>query len=171
MSKNIIIGKILSPHGVKGMCHLLSYAQNPKDIFNYEVFDNQQNIIKLKFIRNSAKSTNGDIFIAIVNDIKDRNEISKLTNNEIFLNRESLPETKEGEYYFSDLEGLKVLDQSSKEVGVVSCVADFGAGTLLEVRFLGKKIDNSQFLPFNDNCVIEVNLKKHFIKLNIKDYQ
>jgi 16S rRNA processing protein RimM len=170
VSKQIIIGKILSPHGVKGLFHLASYTQNPQDIFEYNVFDSEENPIKLNFIRVSAKSKNCDIFIASINDIEDRSEIAKLTNREIFVFRSSLPQAKEGEYYFSDLEGLRVFNHNNDEIGKISTITDFGAGTLMEVNFLEKK-KISQFFPFNKDCVIEVGLDKGTIKIDTKNYE
>jgi 16S rRNA processing protein RimM len=170
MSKHIIIGKILSPHGIKGLFHLASYAQNPKDIFSYNIFDNSEDSIKLEFVRISSKSKNDDIFIASIKGVNDRDEVTKLTNKDIFITRESFPEAGEGEYFFSDLRGLKVFNQDDKEIGKVADIADFGAGTLLEVDLLEKK-KSSIFFPFNDNCIIEVNLDRGMIKLNTDDYE
>lgn len=170
MNKNITIGKILSPHGVKGLFHLISYAQNPKDIFNYKTYDDSEVLIKLEFIRMSSKAKNGDIFIAAIKGVSDRNEIAKFTNKEIFVHRSSLPSPEEGEYYFSDLEGLKTFNHDYKEIGKIITVNDFGAGPLLEVEFIEKN-KSSQFFPFNNDCVIEVNLDQNFIKLNTKNYE
>ena len=52
MSKNIVIAKILTSHGVKGNVKLESYMEKPKDIFKYsdKLFDINGKQFIIKFI-------------------------------------------------------------------------------------------------------------------------
>jgi 16S rRNA processing protein RimM len=50
------------------------------------------------------------------------------------VDRSSLPPLEEGEYYHSDLIGLRCVDKEGGEVGKVAAVENYGAGDLLEVE-------------------------------------
>ena len=56
-----------------------------------------------------------------------------------------------------DLEGLSAVDIEGLAIGEVVSVQNFGAGVLLEIRLAGT--NRTEFLPFNDDCVLEVSLE------------
>lgn len=57
----------------------------------------------------------------------------------ISVEREHLPETEEGEYYFGDLMGCTVIDsKSGQPLGVVASCVRYGGPVLLEVEAPGK---------------------------------
>lgn len=156
--KNLIcIAKITKPHGVKGQAKLISYCKKPEDIFNYSMlYDSQGNEIKIELY-----GRKGNLFIVNFIPIINRTQVESLAGTHLYINKNMLPSLLEDEYYNNDLEGLKVLNTDMQHLGNIVAVHNFGAGDIIEIRYLEKK-DNF-FLPFNKEFIKEINLYKGFM--------
>ncbi len=167
MTKNILIGKITSAHGIKGAVNIISYTENPADIGKYsQIFDKNNNIVKIKLI-SKAKGKNRDIFIAEMVGINTRNDADLVRNTELFIDRGQLSEVADDEFYYVDLIGLAALNMSGEKFGRVIDVNDFGAGGMIEIEFDEEK--KREVFPFNNDIVPEVNLKKGYLKINFPE--
>jgi len=162
--ETIIVGKILKVHGIKGLLKLKSYMYNPQDIFNYPILFNEDltKSYKIKFKNNK----NEDTFIVSVDDIDDISKAEKLKDLTLYIEKSNLPKTESGEFYFDDLIGLNVLTDSKKS-GTILQVNDFGAGSMIEVKWKDGEIET---LPFTDDFIKEINLKKKFIMVILPEY-
>lgn len=172
-SKTILIGKLLSAHGVKGNIHLISFAENPSDIINYkEIFDKKkQRNFKFSITGLSSKGKNNDAFIVKIDGVNDRNQADSLVNTELFINRDELANTKDNEFYYVDLIGLDAISTNKNKLGKVVNIYDFGAGTMIEVKFdkFIKKYDELQTFLFVDEIIPEVNIKDGYLVINIPE--
>ena len=172
MSKKIIIGKISTAFGIKGEVKIISYCEQAEQIEKYELFDANDAKISLK-ISNKNKtilgktSDGGAVLLAKIDGVNDRNEAEKLRGKEIFVQRSDLPKTKKDEFYLVDLIGLTVLNMKSEKIGKVVNVPNYGAGTIIEIQFTDKKIENS---PFKNAIFPEVNLDENFIRLDLPEF-
>ncbi len=174
MTKKILIGKIISPFGIKGEVKIISYCEEPLKIETYPLFDEQGKALKLK-ISNKNKTIIGTrdgnaILIARIEGINDRNASESLRGKEIFVNRQDFTETKDNEFYYVDLIGLDVIDMNSKKIGKVANVLDYGAGAIIEVKFDSEikegAMDN---FPFKNAIFPEVKLQEGFIRIDIPE--
>ena len=180
MSKKILIGKIISAFGIKGEVKVISYCQNPLDIEGYSLI-NQKNE-KIKLVINNKKiigenKAGESILIARINDINNRNDAEKYHQMELFINQQDLKSTDENEFYFVDLIGLEVLEESSSVViGNVVNVNDFGAGGMIEIEFnqnfLSQNLNFTKIenFAFKNAIFPEINLEKNYIKIIIPNY-
>lgn len=66
----------------------------------------------------------------------------------------------EGSYYYSDLRGCKVFDQTGKEIGVVKEVEEFPAQLTLRVS---RSRGSDFFIPFIKQFIIKVDIEKKAI--------
>ncbi len=172
--KKILIGKINSVFGIKGEVKIISFCKNPSDIEKYNLFDKNDNNIKLK-INNKNKAaigssaSGGVILIAKIAGVDDRNYAEKLRGCELYTNRDEFKELDEDEYYQVDLIDLDVIDESDKKLGKVLNVLDFGAGTMLEIEFdEAKKAQNLEKIenfPFKNEFFPEISVKNGFIRM------
>ena len=53
---NILLGKITKVFGIKGLVQIDSYCQDPQDILNYQIIDDNNNKISLKLSNIKKKS-------------------------------------------------------------------------------------------------------------------
>ena len=93
------------------------------------------------------------VWLAEVEGVSDRTAAEALRGTPLFIERNALPETHDGEYYYDDLIGLTVESQDGEPIGKVIGVDNFGAGDLLDI-----KPDEGQsfYLPFADQYVPEI---------------
>jgi 16S rRNA processing protein RimM len=80
-------------------------------------------------VREGAKG-----LIATLPGIEDRDAADALRGVEILVPRSALPPPAPGEYYWVDLEGLRVANREGADFGVVSHLFDNGANAVLVAR-------------------------------------
>ena len=142
-NKQILVGKIVAPQGIRGEVRIQTFTENTSDFKKLAVFGNNVSVGALKFVR-AIPNTN--VAIAKIEGVLDRNTAETLRGTELFVNREDLPATNNGEYYQADLIGMQVV-QDNNVLGRVECFHNFGAGDIMEldngemVSFLGAKVD------------------------------
>ena len=137
MSKLILVGKITSPHGIKGEVKIASYTQDPIDIFKYSLKLHDATELHIAKYKPALEN----IFICRLDDVNNRTEAEKLANIEIFAQRDQFPIAKENEFYIHELMNMNVIDTTGKEIGTVIGVYNFGAGDIIEIKFNNDKIE------------------------------
>ena len=94
-------------------------------------------------------------------EITDRTQAETLRGVQLFVARESLPETSPDEYYHTDLIGLAVHDAKTHDLlGTVLALHNFGAGDILE--FTAANGQNHMH-PFDRHFIPKVNLEAGII--------
>lgn len=158
-NNRVCIGKIVAAHGIKGEVKVISFTEDVTDIDKYGEVDNAQATQKFKIKVTGV--VKGSLKVKI-KGINDRNAAEALIGTEFYINRDSLPELEDEEYYFSDLIGLKVcLKTKENEIGEVVCFDDFGAGTIMEIKLHNQK--ETEMLPFTKQYVPTINLEEGYI--------
>ena len=96
-------------------------------------------------------------FIARLKGIADRSAAERLSNVELYVPRERLPEPDAAdEFYHADLIGLTVVDTEGSALGRVVAVQNFGAGDLMEVLPIAG--GDTVLLPFTEAVVPVVDI-------------
>jgi 16S rRNA processing protein RimM len=144
--KQILLGRILGPHGLKGEVKIKSFTADPLAVASYgPVTAPDGRRFKLERAR-----LQGDVVIAALKGVADRTFAETLKGVELSVSRDDLPETDDGEFYQADLIGLPVFDEQGREVGEVIGFQDFGAGNLIEIRRADQR---TGLVPFADSMV------------------
>ncbi len=166
MSKNIVVAKILTSHGIKGFVKLESYMEKPKDIFNYydKLFDINGKQFKIKFIG----TVRDNVFIVKVEGIDSVECAKSYRNTELYMDINLLPETNEDEFYYNELIGLKAKSLDGKYEGTIVSVDDYGAGVVIEIKWNNEKME--EILPFTYDYFKEVNLNDGIIIVDRPNY-
>ncbi|WP_404851488.1 ribosome maturation factor RimM [Colwellia sp. RSH04] len=135
MSKEqqIILGKVGAVYGIKGWLRIHSFTDDPDAILDYfpwslKLGNNTQTVD----VTDWRKHNKG--LIVKVAGIDDRDIAQKLVSSEIFVNESALPELPEGDYYWRDLIGMKVVTSNGYDLGVVSELLETGANDVLVVK-------------------------------------
>jgi len=73
--------------------------------------------------------------------------------------RNLFPELTDGEYYWYQLEGLKVIDGLGQLLGKVDHLLETGASDVMVVKpCAGSLDDRERLLPYTEQCVLAVDL-------------
>ncbi|MDX6806085.1 ribosome maturation factor RimM [Terrihabitans rhizophilus] len=147
-SSRILVGVFGAPHGVRGELRLKAYTADPLAVKAYSPLESEDG--KRRFTLTSAR-LQGDMVVARVDGIADRDAAAALTNLKLYVPRERLPQAAdEDEFYQADLIGLRVENASGEELGTITAVHDFGAGDVLEIKL---PASGTAYLPFTKAIV------------------
>lgn len=150
--KQILVGKIVAMQGVRGDVRVQTFTQTPADFKNLVVFGDKVAADDFKFIR---VVPNSNVIIAHIHGFEDRTSAEVLRGTELFIDRDTLPDTKAGEYYQADLIGFQVIQDGNK-VGIVAGFQNFGAGDIIET-------DNGNMYSFK-GAIVDFNNKTVTVK-------
>ncbi len=141
--KLVLLGRVLGAFGVRGELKLDSFTQPKSAILQYQpwiVRDAQNRERELTHARgrDTAKG-----LVATFPDVGDRDAAEAMRGSEIYVPRSALPPPKPGEYYWVDLEGLRVVNLEGADFGTVSHLFSTGANDVLVARG-----DRERMIPF-----------------------
>lgn len=114
------VGKIVNTHGLKGELKVQYYTETPEDFdeFEYLIIEGEGD---KKFSIESTRMVKNTVLVQF-EGFTDINQVERFKNREVYYLREDYPELEEGLYYVVDLIGLKVMDASKGEVGILQDV-------------------------------------------------
>lgn len=133
-TRRILLGRVLGAFGIRGEAKLESWTEPRAAIFRYQpwtVRDPQGRESELSGVRGRES---GKYLIATFPDVTDRNAVEAMRGTEIYVPRSALPPPKPGEYYWVDLEGLRVVTTEGVSLGTVSHLFATGANDVLVAR-------------------------------------
>lgn len=157
----LIVGKFAAPFGVRGWIKLHSYTQPLDELSNHKLWYVQHQGV-WKALKITDSKPHGEYLIAKIDGIDDRDEVRIYTNCLISLDRDALPKLPEGEYYWEDLIGLTVIDQSGKNLGTVTQMLATGSNDVMQVELDGKR----RLFPYTSQAVIKVDLENKTIMVD-----
>lgn len=149
--KLVIIGRFGKPYGVRGWLHLSSYTSPETDILAYRnlYFGMGKSFVPLPDIE--YKVTRHGIIVKLPS--VDTPEAAKsYTNLEIAVLRSALPKLNEGEYYWTDLEGMEVIGANGASFGTVRFLFVAGENDVLVVNNDKKEM----FIPYLKDVILKV---------------
>jgi len=148
MSNLLNVGRITAVYGVKGWVKIHSETQPKENIFNYQPW-----FLKtrhgVKSIEIDTWRPHGKGFVAKLAGVDDRDQASALTSVVIAVERAQLPALDEGDFYWHQLEGLRVVSQhegSHYNLGIVKQMLATGANDVLVVAADAQSIDQQERL-------------------------
>jgi 16S rRNA processing protein RimM len=127
----ILVGRFGAPHGVKGEVRLQSFTGAPKAIAAYKPLLDASGA--RQFSIKALRHLKDNVFVVRIAGVDDRTSAESLTNVEIFVPREALPEAGNDEFYLADLIGLAAVSESGEAIGRIVDVHNFGGGDILEI--------------------------------------
>lgn len=149
----IEIAKVLKPQGIKGEVKVQLFSDNFDDFCGRGfAFLNQGGSYK-RIAFGDARIEPPFVYLHI-EGIESRNDAERIQGAFLYIDKEELPETQEGEYYIFDLIGLEVKDSSGKKLGKIKDVFQHGAADVYAVS--GEK---SFMFPALKRVIKNVDLK------------
>ena len=140
--ERILLGKVLAPFGIQGWVKVHSESRPMANIGRYRVWQ-----LGLKDgwvdVRIKSFKSQGKGLIAKLEGVNERTQAEALVGAAIAVDAAALPKLAEGEFYWRDLIGLRVLTLEGVDLGVVDHLLETGANDVLVV-----KGERERLLPF-----------------------
>ncbi len=146
---------------MRGWVRIYSFTQPRENILTYQPWHLKQGggwrAMMLAEGRRHGKGV-----VARLEDCDDRDQALALVGTEIAIRREQLPDAGPGQYYWSDLQGMRVCDRAGEPLGVVDYLIETGANDVLVV-----KGDRERLIPFVlEQVILEVDLDRGEIRVD-----
>jgi 16S rRNA processing protein RimM len=154
----IVIGKIVSVHGVRGEVKVFSFTDPIDNLLDYKSWtlkrDGDVRQVELAQGRSQNK-----VLVAKLKGLDDREEARLLAGFDICIPRSLLPDLTDDEYYWYQLKGLKVIDHLGQLLGSIDHLLETGANDVMVVKpCAGSLDDRERLLPYTAQCVLSVDL-------------
>mgnify|MGYP000203095277 CR=1 FL=1 len=162
-----VLGRVSSVYGVKGWVKIYSYTDPMENILTYSPW-----LLKIKGewkpVEVEASKQHGKGLIAKLAGVDDRDVARTCDGVGIAVESERLPDLEEGEFYWSQLENLKVYTESGVLLGKVSHLMETGANDVLVVKGNAESIDrNERLIPYlPDQVIKEIDLETGTIRVD-----
>jgi 16S rRNA processing protein RimM len=161
IEKRICVARIGAAHGVRGAVKLWSFTEDPLAVKTYEPLSTRDGarIFEITQLRKAK-----DHLVATFKGVTTRSEAERLNGIELYVAREKLPATDEGEYYHADLIGLAAVTLGGEPLGRVVAIHNFGAGDIIEIA---PATGPTTLLPFSSAVVPTVDLAKGRVVIDL----
>ena len=144
----VIIGRISGLYGVRGWLRVFSYTEPRENIVDYNPWliriDGEWRPVEVEDGRAQGKGV-----VVKLAGCDERDTATRYLGLDIAVNRGQLGELEPGEYYWADLEGLRVVTCEGVELGRVDHLFATGANDVVVVRG-----DRERLIPFVQGDVI-----------------
>ena len=152
--KMFVIGKVTATHGVRGQLRIVSYSGDYGNISKLKNIVLQGPNGETETVKIASSAVHCKKLLVTLQGYNDINQVQHLVGREIYAERDQLPELVEGEYYWCDLIGLKVVTSGGVHLGELHDIMATGSNDVYLVRS-GEK---EYLIPAIEDVVVEVNL-------------
>ena len=149
----ICVARIGAAHGVRGAVKLWTFTEDPLAVKRYGPLLTKDGARQFEVTH--AREAKGHL-VATFKGVTTREEAERLNGLELYVAREKLPATDEGEFYHADLIGLAAVTAADAPLGRVVAIHNFGAGDIIEIA---PSHGATMLLPFTSAVVPTVDLK------------
>lgn len=127
----ILLGTVHGAFGVRGELKLESYTDPSSAIFRYQPWILRDAGGGERGLDGAHGRETGKGLVATFPGIADRDAAEALRGAQVWVPRCALPPPAPGQYYWIDLEGLRVVNQEGADLGTVSHLFSTGANDVL----------------------------------------
>ena len=154
----IVLGKITSVHGVRGEVKIYSFTDPIDNLLGYPTWTLKRDG-EVKQVELVSGRLQGKILVAKLKGLDDREVARTFAGFDICVPRALLPDLDDGEYYWHQLEGLKVIDLQGQLLGRLDHLLETGSNDVMVVKPCpGSLDDRERLLPYTEQCVQKVDL-------------
>lgn len=152
----VIIGKITAAFGVHGWVRIHSYTEPEENFFQYSGVRLEGADQKPAPIEIEDWKPHGKGFVAYLKGCDTRTQAELYRGMQFTVPRSALAELEEGDYYWSQLIGLKVQSTQKRLLGHVDSMLETGANDVLVVKACDTSIDKKdRLIPYLPDTVVQ----------------
>ena len=161
----LLAGHVNGVHGIKGWVKVFSNTIPREQILSFSLCLVSVEGELLEFEIKGKKQ--GKLVIAHLAGCDDRNKALEFVECEIYIHKSQLPKLDEGDYYWSDLEGLQVKTLEGEHLGTVDHLIETGANDVMVVQG-----DKEHLIPYvRSDIVKNIDLQQGVMQVDWqKDY-
>ncbi len=154
--KLLLVGKVIKPHGVKGLIRVWSYARSAESFLHSgSIFIKLDQDAPVEFRVLEVKPYK-NIFLMAVEGLDSYEKAEKYRGAKIFVRKDQLKENSDGEYYWFELIGLDVYQDTGEYLGILKEIIPTGSNDVYVVS-----LNQSEFLiPAIQEVIRKIDIEK-----------
>ena len=131
----VVMGRVGGAYGVRGMVRVTPLSDDPQALVRYpQWWLRARDDGPWRAHRVSGARSHGAVLIATLDDVPTREDAERLRGALVGIPRSELPGLADDELYWTDLEGLEVVNAEGAALGIVVGLLDNGAHPILRVQ-------------------------------------
>lgn len=159
----VVMGRIVGAQGILGWVKVQTFTEYLDGLLDYDEWylgNDKQPWRKVEVLE---ANVHGKILVAKLPGILDRTTAEQCKGLLVAVHRDSLPKQEAGEFYWSDLIGMQVVNLTGETLGTVATLLETGANDVLSVRdAAGKEL----LIPFIASVIQQVNVAEKVIRVD-----
>lgn len=161
--RHVVLGRIVGIFGLRGELKVESYTDPRDGICDYTPWLLKQGGPADPMVERVVEEgrAHGKGVVVRLQGVTDIDLARALVGAEVLVPRSALPPTAEGEHYWDDLEGMKVVTVDGVELGVVDHLFETGANDVMVV-----KGERERLLPYIDGVIVAVDAERRTIRVD-----
>jgi len=140
---------VLGAWGVKGWIKVYSYTDPRENIVEFPVWSLEREGER-RSVQVEQGRRHGSQVVVKLTAVDDRDTAERLAGSEIMVERDELAPCDHGEYYWTDLEGLRVVTRAGVDLGEIDHLLATGSNDVMVV--IG---DRERLIPFIAEQVVQ----------------
>jgi 16S rRNA processing protein RimM len=157
----LAVGKVRRPHGVAGDVLVEVYTDFPERLQPEATVYAGENHLPLTISR--RRSHNDGVLLGF-EGFSTPEQVGRFRNHILYIKSEDAEELPEGEYYFHQLLGLSVFDETGEPIGKVTEIMETGAN---DVYVVTNEAGLEFLLPAIGEVILDVNLASKSMKVHL----
>ena len=158
------IAVVIRPHGVKGKIQVRYLGDTPDFFTTLNEIRIGRNPENLQSYRVQRIQPHKGLFVLELVDFS-LEDAERSKGCLLWVERDELPPLDEGEYYWEDLIGLRVMTDEGEDLGEVRSILETGSN---EVLVCGSG-ESEVLLPFIEDVVLEIDVNNGIIRVRIPE--
>ena len=166
----VTLGRIVGLYGVDGWVKVHSYTRPPQAILEYDMWlVGKQHDWHQQKLHEGRQHGRG--IVAHLAGTGSREQATALIGADIGVRLKQLPALSEGEYYWVELEGLRVVNLEGVTLGVVSHLLETGANDVVVVASetgstMQPTAGQDRLIPYVPEVVKQVDLESGLLRVD-----
>ena len=163
------IGKIVGVHGMAGNVKVHSYAESlsvfsPGTVLLARHDKGEEIAYSIKWAKPHTKNV-----LLSLKEVENRTQAEALVGRALYIEKKSLPELKDGDYYWFDIIGLTVFSVEGEYIGRVASIMPTGSNDVYIVKGVAGGRKTETLIPALASVVVSIDLEKKTMQVDLPE--
>ncbi|MCQ6557943.1 ribosome maturation factor RimM [Paenibacillus mendelii] len=162
------VGKVVNTHGIRGELKVVSQTDFPEERFvagNTLLMENEELKQQLEVEVQSARE-HKNMYILKLKGFDNINDVEKYKGWMLKVSKDNRVELDEGEYYYFEIIGCRVVTDEGAELGTITEILSPGAN---DVWVVEAKKGKQVLIPVIDEVVLHVDVEEKMVTVRLME--
>lgn len=161
----LTLGKVIKTKGLKGEVKVRSYAESPESFSRYKFFALKGDRKPLRSYEVQSIRPHKNLVVLKFKGVDDIDQAQNLVGCSVCIEVKDLKDPEQNEYYWHQLTGLEVKDQSGRYLGKISAIISTGSNDVYVVQKNGDEL----LVPGTLEVVQQIDLEHGLMIVNLPE--